>query len=483
MKNFGDLLRTYIEKSGYSIYGLAKKADINRTTLQKILSGDRTPSSAILNKLLPFLKLTPAENDELFSLIEKMETGEELYTQRRLIKNMLESYPHVSAGSAGDDRPYNGSVRELPPSHQLYYGSHQVEMLLSTFLQHECIREHPSMKINAPANTSLFHHTLLYSRKHCQHWEQLHVQHIICLLKTGSSSTVPSININSLGYVLPLLSISGLVYDMFYYYDSSVLTDAARTAFPYYVLFSDAVVLLTADCQTAMPFYEKHILQHFHNLYDLGLQNTAALIQKLIRAEDILPYFIEADLNNFPLYSLEFQPCFCTFLTEDILFKYAEDDIPNRPATAESLMVRARQLYDLSSHTCIFSKAGLLDFAERGYLADIPPAYMRPLDIPDRIYFLKSLYEEIASGRQEHRMVNPLNFPISEQVICALHQNTALDFNCFSARDSSYNYIHIVEPTLLDAFADFFQYLSSSSLVYSRQDTMKAIEDCIRNLR
>ena len=58
MKSFGKMLRGFIENSGYTIYGIAQKANINRTTLQKLLSDERKPTADQVRKLRPFLKLT-----------------------------------------------------------------------------------------------------------------------------------------------------------------------------------------------------------------------------------------------------------------------------------------------------------------------------------------------------------------------------------------------------------------------------------------
>ena len=91
MKNLGALLRKHIAKCGYTIYKTAYLADVNRTTLQKVLSGDRTVSEDFLNKLLPVLKLSPREEQEIRELYEIGKTGERLLLQRKYICKMLET--------------------------------------------------------------------------------------------------------------------------------------------------------------------------------------------------------------------------------------------------------------------------------------------------------------------------------------------------------------------------------------------------------
>lgn len=58
---FGDLLRKLIEQSGNSISAAARGAEIERTTLQKALSGERTLPYPAMKKLAAYLRLTPHE--------------------------------------------------------------------------------------------------------------------------------------------------------------------------------------------------------------------------------------------------------------------------------------------------------------------------------------------------------------------------------------------------------------------------------------
>lgn len=91
MKSLSKVLRMHIEGSGYTIYKAACKANINRTTLQKVLTDDRSASEELLKKLLPILKLSPNEDAEIWDLFEIMQTGEVIYSQRQYIKKMIES--------------------------------------------------------------------------------------------------------------------------------------------------------------------------------------------------------------------------------------------------------------------------------------------------------------------------------------------------------------------------------------------------------
>ena len=65
MNTIQELLKKYIEENGYTIYSISKQSDINRTTLQKILSGQRKITKDIYNRLLPYFALSPIDKEEL----------------------------------------------------------------------------------------------------------------------------------------------------------------------------------------------------------------------------------------------------------------------------------------------------------------------------------------------------------------------------------------------------------------------------------
>ena len=96
MNSFGDLLRIFIEKSGYTNYKIAQKASVNRTTLQKILSGERKPSDVTYNKILPFLKLTPLEKAQLSEAFEISQIGNDIFERRTYVRKLLEKIPDIS---------------------------------------------------------------------------------------------------------------------------------------------------------------------------------------------------------------------------------------------------------------------------------------------------------------------------------------------------------------------------------------------------
>lgn len=511
MKSFGRLLRTYIERSGYTNYGIAQKEAVNRTTLQKVLADERTPSPEFMKHILPLLKLTPEESYNFMSVFEMLQTGETLFSQRQYIKQIFECIPGINQKildkrTVSFQKNYcaHDNVFTKP---ELYHGRYEVENLLSDLLVRECASSSPSLRINVPANMNLFKQIFIQTIRHCPDSHKLVVQHLTCFLKSegfyppppnlikpSSAQTkhansrlhnAPNIreNLDILANTLPFLSSTAFHYEVYYYYDNFIMTDDKRTAFPYYVLYNDTVVFLSADCNTALPFQNSGLHDFFNNLFEAALQNSNPFTVSCSTPEDALCHLIEMDMENRPFYSLEYQPCFASYLNEKLIQTYAKPDIMHYAEIIEMVNHRVMQLKKLDFHVSIFSKSGLINFAETGFIDDFPREYINSFSVRDRIALLEKLYEDISSDTHAHRLVNPLIFPISRNFVCHLHQDIGLDFNFYELNGGLYCYIHIIERTLLEAFFDFFQYMTTSSLVCSREDTLSAIRQCIEELK
>ena len=84
------LIKHYIESNGYTVYSISQQSGINRTTLQKILSGQRKITKEIYERLLPFFALSPIDKEELEQAFLIDQIGTERFQTHMEIKRILE---------------------------------------------------------------------------------------------------------------------------------------------------------------------------------------------------------------------------------------------------------------------------------------------------------------------------------------------------------------------------------------------------------
>ena len=93
---FSVLLDYLIKNSSYSIKKLAEETNINRTVLQKYISGDRFPSSyANIEKIADKLTLSKQQREHLYNVYKIEKVGYHKYECLKSIKQIIEniSYP------------------------------------------------------------------------------------------------------------------------------------------------------------------------------------------------------------------------------------------------------------------------------------------------------------------------------------------------------------------------------------------------------
>ncbi len=488
MKSFGKLLRRYIEKSGYTIYGIAQKANVNRTTLQKVLSDERSASEDLIKNIRPFLKLTPAESMELDAAFEMLQIGEELFEQRKHIQSLLENISYIL--------PEQQSVPEIPdpilpetpeilPAPGVYTGHFVIQHILHELLLWECVlpaSAFPSLCINVPADLKLFRNIFAQTIYECRQ-SGIPIYHLTNFLKSENNQNGSSFNLEILANILPFLPLADFHYQVYYYYGESPLASPYQAAFPYYALFSGVTVLLSSDCQTAVLSRDPDLHHYLENLFSAALKKAMPFTTSYHRPEDVLPHLMEMDLEDLPFYSLEYQPCLMSYMTERMIQSCAKINTEEDSSILQLAVMRAKQLKGLNHHISIFSKNGLLHFARTGRISDLPSSRAHPLSPQDRLFVLECLYRDILSDRRKHRMINPLILPISDHLLCLLHQNAGLDFSFFSREGDNYGYLRIEEPSLLEAFEDFFLYVLKSPMVNTKEETLLAIQECIEEAR
>ncbi len=90
MTLFSKRIAELIIESGETVQSLAEIGGINRTTLQRIKSGERLPTAEFFGNLSRALRLSPVEQDELSSLLEIARVGEMVSYSRRQIFELIE---------------------------------------------------------------------------------------------------------------------------------------------------------------------------------------------------------------------------------------------------------------------------------------------------------------------------------------------------------------------------------------------------------
>lgn len=96
MSIFSQLLQEHFQEKKVKIYQIAQLSNIERTLLQKILTGSRKPSSEEqVTRLAQALMLTASETKELKNAYQILHMGEENWSRRSAVRKLVQSF-HIN---------------------------------------------------------------------------------------------------------------------------------------------------------------------------------------------------------------------------------------------------------------------------------------------------------------------------------------------------------------------------------------------------
>lgn len=262
MKPFNELLKKCIEQSEYTVYSISNASNINRTTLQRTLSGERTLNYENLQKLLPFLQLSPQQSKELKSSFISTQLGETRYCKDLLIWQLLNNTP--------DSNLYSPlyftdcETASLPINFnytQLITGSYNIISLICRIIA-----------VNIKYDKKPFLYSLshfqndffrdLYHQLEASCFKSLIIKHVIPFVKQTELSTHPLFNLQVLPALLPFVFEGQTSCQFLYYYEENDFIHACGSLFPYYIVTNRYVILLSCDCQKALFLPETVVSQY-----------------------------------------------------------------------------------------------------------------------------------------------------------------------------------------------------------------------------
>lgn len=487
-KEFGNQLRKSISDSGYTVYQLAGLADVDRTYIQKTLSGQRLISERDLQKILDVLHLSHEERALLLQNYEICRVGKNKFSQINYVKELIQSMVN--------NRQFDQSEFPLTVNLQLtenslkgnlfYRGSSAIVSLLRTCLVAEiALESSPFFYLFVPADNDFLGRILplpgVPAGSGGGGGERPEILQLVQFTKNREDPADDHHNLRVLNAVLPFCLSRELDYTLYYYYGLGLSGEDEGMILPYYVVTNRLVLLLSGDMETALVLTDGQTVEFYKNSFLSRLRQARRLTREYNHTDDCLDSFLHFNLNCRRLFWLEYQSALYSLLDRNLLESALLPEYGGKERLFQCLE-RVEELLELENPpVCIFSETGLKQFAEDGTLPGLSVYGFRPFTPGERLILLRRL--EAAANRSQRSvyMVNPRRFEIPDCVCLSVGENIGVNF-IMQVKTGGLRNIYIRENTLAGAFLDFVTYSLVSDLVYSRENTVDIIRGCIAGL-
>ncbi|MCD8189952.1 MAG: helix-turn-helix domain-containing protein [Clostridiales bacterium] len=474
MSKFSSYLKQLFEASGESIAAVARDIGAERTSIHKALTDERVLPYRVVQALAGHFRLTLEEREDFFQFYEMLLQGEDAWRNQQAICDLFNHLADVRFA------PSVSSVQLPPPpaAATLVEGEYAVRSVIRSVLAWETSQgEDVSIQMFLPAGLDL-------SQELLELWvagATFRVEELLCSpVVTGSDC---SRDIRLLERIIPLCLVSRGAYSPYYFRERPGTLDI--NPLNYYIITPHYMIHLSQEQSAAELHSQQPMIRLFSSHFQRLLERCDLLTSCTASILDVLRRYTDATSPETSFFLL-CQPCFGRYVTPSFIQKYLRTDGS----------VPREQLYNMGNerfamlrkvekdYYTIFSEEGLQAFIDTGVLVEMPPEYVPPVEPADRLAFLTQLRREMETGVVIGLIVRPSYLRLPDYLELYFDAEGNIHF------DTTNRFLHgayccdlrISEEYLRRAFYEFFQALPNSKMVYSKEDTLRILDEGIRKL-
>ena len=469
---FSAKLCEYINESNLTVYKISKLTGLGRTAIQHTMSGSLLPTKEFIDKLCSVLIVTPTQKKELVELYTKEKIGPKRYYDRKQIRNIIENLPQYYINMKG--RTISNSSISIPTD-KTASGILNVNQTLINVISKELMGESPEIYSTIPFENKILYDTVLQLFVLCN--KDTAFEHYMRIYK--NSRDVFDCNLNTVENILKMSMNAGVAYKPYCYYAYKEAADDNFPLFPYCLITSEYVVMVSADYQHAEISYGKRIVELAKNHIDQLKQHSIPMVE-LVDNKNTFDIFARSS-RMFDK-SLEFQPCLSKYLTLEIVSKRLKD-IPEKEYILNVLREaffspEQIEVTDNQVAKNVFVKKGLEHFAETGVMINLPGQLLDPLSVDERIYILERMKKDVGTY---YVMLDDKKLQVPDFIQIIHLNNQSCLISCL-LEDKKFCCV-ISEKSVCLSLEDFIQDLYESGITEEDSVVIDVIDECINKLK
>lgn len=483
MSQFSENLKYLIEKSGETVYQLAKNSGIDRTTIQKSISGDRLPSREAINKIQKSLKLSPGEERCFLENYEIAKMGDQLYYQRKevlkFVNTISKIYETIDDTTHLPSKNITFNANNFLDT-EMFKGELQIQKLIQTIIEEEVFDEDASEFLIAVPFEYQFLYRLL-QQYFLEKENKLSIQNIFSVSKEVHGFGEKDESLTALQNILPFFITEKSGYEPYFFYDEYNAAHDISLVMPFYIITKKCVIVLSSDYETALLFRGEIVVNVYKEAFQ-EMKKSCKLLSK--RSADIMSIYGEIAFILKTTSSFEPLPCIAEFATK----KTIESMILNTNEYSDALiefgdLFYSRYRNEIRENISFFSINAIRKFAQDGIIINFITPEVRALNTSERIDYLALVRDKIAICKDRYFGVKEkiLNNNAPFEIMLVDSCDVFLRF--YGKKKTLLNSIFIEEKNISNMFADFFEYLPKSNLVYPTDEILQILEELISELK
>ncbi len=464
MAQFQEILKTLIKESDYTIYSLATATGIERSHLSKILSGTRKMSFRNFYAVLNAVCKSDLKRNELT----------EAYISEVFGKEKFENYFGHMTFNIGKEPKTKTSVTEITEDYLIF--NNQLELL--NYAAYLLSDKNKTKRVYTNFPTSILL-DVASKKENCD---------FRCIVNSTAKGKTVS--------VFDLIKLNLLCCTS--YIDDSRNTDRNKQQLYSFLIVTDDIVLLAKkDFKKGYYIRNRDLADMYATDFEILCKSMKINSQVHDNILDVKAPISKSIFGRQLHRVAGSNICVIPFMTTEDWDELARDDLPDRDYMIATTRAYYKEYFDgIETHAFITPLSGLIDFCEVGLVREVPTDYSKPLKVETRIAILERLAKFIKEHPDKYK-INILKNNKYEKTDVIMSIESASDPRpevetslIAMASDQSIegyfpgNYLFIsTDSDSIAEYNDFFDLLSISNRVMTKDETLATIEDRILRLK
>lgn len=263
MSAFSEYCRQLLLESGSNVYRIAKQSNLDRTSIQRMITGKRLPSIQFVEQFCSFLHLSSSEKDKLLELYKIEKIGMDLYLNRQYIKNTIESMDESSSYiDVFTTNVSNANMNFYLKNNYFAESCNETNQLLEFILYKE-LTDNSCCKLytNIPTTFKFFYY--LVEKLYKKTGNAFGLYHLLILNKAPAIFSKSNYNLEILHELLPFITKFPDNYFPKYIYSKGTSFDDSYYIYPYYLISPNYVICISSDFKTSALYNDDSVINHY----------------------------------------------------------------------------------------------------------------------------------------------------------------------------------------------------------------------------
>lgn len=481
MSELTQTLKILVTRYPGTMAELARKASIDRSTLYKIVNGQRTPREFQLEHLADALELSDDQRSALLQQYKQRSRGTDPRLRAEL-HHLLEVSFRVEDFTHREGIVSNEAACQLRCSEQYIEGSRAVAAAVASLVANHILSGDTRPLLLSPFTNPTLDRVLV-ERFSAADGAPVTLAQLLVFAENRDIPREWVSDVSVLTRTLPFLLLPKLNYEARVV--RSVMTEPSPgTLMPVYLLLPEAAVMMDRQGQKAYIITDRRAVENLRLAFSRKYLNAASVLKLATEAHDLS--------ESMALYSglfsekhrcsmIRYQPPFTLFVDEKTAMQFVRPDAAQQslPALLEYLRAWSTQAPDL-----YFCEEGLLQFVRTGKMFDVPPDLCDAPDISTRRELLLRLRRAAESDRRTLRIVDSAQLALTPSMSVNVFQGRGVVF-CQAIQEPNGLYCReylMQDPTLTEALLAYLNDGHASDWVRSQKYTLDFIDYCLRLL-